>query len=243
MQIINNFFSIIPSYNHYYTILSTKRAKALKILCISDKIDPQIYSSSIKERFADIDFVLCAGDLPLNYLDFIISSLNKPLFFVFGNHHNEEMEQYESEFFTCGAVHMGTKINTEGGFIIAGLGGSMRYNNGSNQFTDLEMYIEIIKLFPRLLWNRIVHKRYVDILLTHAPPKGIHDKCDKCHLGFKAYLWFMRVFKPKYLIHGHTHLYDLCEVRSTKWENTLVINAFSHYVINLKDDNLGDCCE
>jgi Icc-related predicted phosphoesterase len=42
----------------------------------------------------------------------------------------------------------------------------------------------------------------------------------------------MRVFKPKYLIHGHIHLYDLSDVRLTRYENTLVINAYSHYVIS-----------
>jgi len=218
----------------------------LKILCISDQIDPQVYSPGIRERFADVDLILSAGDLPLDYLDFIISSLNKPLFFVFGNHHIEELKHYkkhwdvpliheEKEYLGCGAVHLGTKVMIEGNLIVAGLGGSMRYNNGSNQFTDFEMFFEIAKIIPRLLWNRLVHGRFLDILLTHAPPRGIHDKNDKCHWGFKIYLWFMKVFKPRYLVHGHIHLYDLCDVRCTKWESTTVINAYSHYVINLEN--------
>jgi len=216
----------------------------LKILCISDQIDPQVYSPAIKERFSDVDLILSAGDLPLDYLDFIISSLNKPLFFVFGNHHIEDLKHYkklwdtplmleERNYLGCGAVHLGTKVKTEGDFILAGLGGSMRYNNGRNQFTDFEMFFEITKIIPRLLWNRLFHGRFLDILLTHAPPKGIHDKNDKCHWGFKTYLWFMKVFKPRYLVHGHIHLYDLCDVRCTKWEDTLVVNAYSHYIINL----------
>jgi len=199
----------------------------------------------IKSRFADIDLLLCAGDLPLDYLDFIISSLNKPLIFVFGNHHTNELKYYkkaitmpmfresqeEKEYQGCGAIYGGTRIISEVGLIIAGLGGSMRYNDGNNQFTEFEMYIEIFKLIPRLLWNRIRHKRYLDILLTHAPPRGIHDKNDKCHMGFKAFLWFIKHFKPKFHVHGHTHLYDLNDIRCTKWENTMVINAYSHYVI------------
>jgi len=216
----------------------------LKILCISDHIDPQVYSSQIKERFADVDIILSAGDLPFDYLDFIVSTLNKPLFFVFGNHHTDELKHYrkmfdtpfiqtQSEYLGCGAIHLGTKVKKEGNFLVAGLGGSMRYNNGLNQYTDFEMYIEIIKMIPRLLWNRIFRGRYVDILLTHAPPKGIHDQSDRCHLGFKAYLWFMKTFKPKYLVHGHIHLYDLNTTRCTKWHNTLVVNAYDHYVINL----------
>ena len=219
----------------------------MKILCISDHIDPQIYSPSIKERFNDVDIILSAGDLPLNYLDFIISNLNKPLFFVFGNHHIEEIRHYKKiwdapvlqedrDYMGCGAIYIGTKVKKEENFIVAGLGGCMRYNTGNNQYTEFEMFLEAVKLIPRLLWNRIVYGRYVDILLTHAPPKGIHDKNDKCHLGFKAFLWFMKTFKPKYLVHGHIHLYDLCAKRCTKWEDTMVVNAYNHYIIET-----GEC--
>ncbi|GBU27858.1 hypothetical protein R84B8_01401 [Treponema sp. R8-4-B8] len=218
----------------------------MKILCISDKIDPQIYSPRVKERFGDVDLILSAGDLPLDYLDFIISSLNKPLFFVFGNHHTEELRHYKKpwnilmlqevrEYLGCGAIYLGSKVKKEGKILIAGLGGSMRYNNGPNQFTNFEMNIEILKLIPSLLWNRIAHGRFLDVLLTHAPPKGVHDKNDKCHLGFKSFLWFMKVFKPKYLVHGHIHLYDLNDTRSTKWNDTTVINVYSHYIIDLGD--------
>ena len=218
----------------------------MKILCISDQIDPQVYSPRIKERFSDVDIILSAGDLPLDYLDYIISSLNKPLFFVFGNHHTEDLKHYrklsdhcavnfDRDYMGCGAIHLGSKVKTENNLILAGLGGSMRYNNGLNQFTDFEMFFEIMKLLPVLLWNRLRHGKYLDILLTHAPPRGIHDKNDKCHLGFKTFRWFMKTFKPKYLVHGHIHLYDLADERSTKWENTIVCNAYSHYVINLGD--------
>jgi Icc-related predicted phosphoesterase len=205
-----------------------------------------VYSPSIKERYSDVDFILSAGDLPLDYLDYIVSTLNKPLFFVFGNHHTEELkyykrnfsspyEQLEADYLGCGAIYIGTKIKNEGKTILAGLGGCMRYNKGKNQFTEFEMFIEVTKLIPRLFWNRIVHGRFLDILLTHAPPKGIHDKNDLCHMGFKTFLWFMKVFKPKYLVHGHIHLYDLSDIRCTKWKNTSVINAYSHYVINSGD--------
>jgi Icc-related predicted phosphoesterase len=205
----------------------------MKILCVSDQIDPLVYSNSIKDRFSDVDIILSAGDLPLDYLEFIVSSLNKPLFFVFGNHHNQEMANRAFEGRGC--VHIGSKVYNEDGLIIAGLGGSIRYNLGVNQYTEFQMYLEIMKLMPRLFLNRLFHGRSLDILLTHAPPSGIHDKKDKCHQGFKAFLWFIKKFKPKYLIHGHIHLYDLSDQRSSHWMGTNVINAFSHYVINTSD--------
>ena len=57
----------------------------MKILCISDFVDPLIYSQELKNNFPDIDLILCAGDLPLDYIDFIVSILNKPTYFIFGN--------------------------------------------------------------------------------------------------------------------------------------------------------------
>jgi len=204
----------------------------MKILCVSDQIDPLVYSNSIKKRFADVDMILGAGDLPLDYLDFIVTNLNKPLMFVFGNHHVEELANDDKPgICSFSSTHLGSKIRREAGLIVAGLGGSMRYNRGANQFTEFQMYGEIIKLIPALLFNRLFRGRYLDILLTHAPPKGIHDKPDKCHRGFKAFLWFMKMFKPKYLVHGHIHLYDLQDVRRTRCMKTEVINAFGHYII------------
>ncbi|MDR3276902.1 MAG: metallophosphoesterase [Treponema sp.] len=216
----------------------------MKILCVSDQIDPLVYSNSIKERFAGVGLALSAGDLPLDYLEFIVSSLNIPLLFVFGNHNLKEYAYYlngdqgaavtvrEQEQHSSGLIHTHGKVHREGGLLIAGLGGSLRYNHGENQYTNFDMYWEIAKLLPALLWNRLSRGRYLDILLTHAPPQGIGDRDDPCHRGFRAFLWFMRVFKPKYLIHGHVHLYDLSEVRVRSYQDTLILNAYGHHIID-----------
>ena len=219
----------------------------MKILCISDQIDPLIYTNSIKQRYADVDIVLSAGDLPMDYLDYIVSTLNKPTLFVFGNHHTEDLYHYEGggvrydigradEFHSSGAIYADKKLCYEEGLIIAGLGGSMRYNRGENQFTDFQMKLRMMRLVPGLFFNRVFRGRYLDILLTHASPLGIHDKEDKCHQGFKSFLWFMRVFKPRYLIHGHIHLYDLSAARTTKYHDTIVINVYSHYLIDTREE-------
>ena len=218
----------------------------MKILCVSDHIDPLVYTNSIRQRFSDVGLVLSAGDLPMEYLDFIVSSLNKPTFFVFGNHHLNEFSRYMGDkdpysnndeiYNFSGAAHIGSKVKYEEGLIIAGLGGCMKYNREPNQYTEFRMKLEILKIIPSLFFNKIFRGRYLDILLTHAAPRGIHDREDRCHLGFLSFLWFMRVFKPKYLVHGHIHLYDLSEVRTTKYSDTMVINAYSHYLFNTEDD-------
>jgi Icc-related predicted phosphoesterase len=221
----------------------------VKILCVADQIDPLVYTPSIRERFKDCDLALCAGDLPLDYLEYIVSMLDKPLYFVFGNHDLKEFRRYKptssdhyhpdrfdeinSPMPGGGATWIGGKTAQDGGLLIAGLGGSMRYNNGENQFTEAQMRREIAKLYPRLLMNKLRYGRWLDILLTHAAPRGLGDRDDPCHLGFNAFLWFMRKFRPRYLIHGHIHLYDIAAQRTHQYEDTTIINVFGHYVLDI----------
>ena len=219
----------------------------MKILCISDQIDPLVYSSNIKERYKDIDFVISAGDLPMEYLDFIVSSLNKSVYFVFGNHnlneyglYHETRENYKSVLeqplindAEChGTTYIGFKAIKDNSLLIAGVSGSLRYNKGLNQYTDRQMKRKLYGLIPSLLLNKVRYGRFLDILVTHASPEGIHDKSDPCHRGFKSFLWFMEVFKPKYLIHGHIHLYDMQDIRVSKYHETTVINAYSHFILD-----------
>ncbi len=224
----------------------------MRLLCVSDQIDPLVYSSGMKERFRDVDLVVAAGDLPAEYLGFIVSFLNKPLLFVLGNHDDSRKETREraepfplayqqarpplrgDQAADTGATDISSKVRREGGLIIAGLPGCRRYNKGANQYTEGQMWLKVISLLPRLLLNRLLYGRYLDILITHAPPEGIHDRPDTCHRGFRSFLWLMRSFRPRYLIHGHTHLYDLNDVRFSTYQGTTVVNAFSHCVLDLE---------
>lgn len=220
----------------------------MKILCVSDQIDPLVYSSSIKSRFRDVELVLGAGDLPLDYYSFIVSCLNVPLVFIFGNH---ELSSYQAIKYRSsrdpktweddvqmrekwGAIYTGDRVTRQKKVLIAGLGGSRRYNQGQNQYTELGMFFKALKIIPGMIWNRLFHGRWLDILLTHAPPFGIHDRADLCHRGFKVFLWLMKWFKPRYLVHGHVHLYRLDEPRFTLFEKTMVVNAYNHVVIELE---------
>lgn len=215
----------------------------MKILCVSDQIDPLVYSSAAKDYFKDIDLVLCAGDLPMEYVDYIVSVLNKPTYFVFGNHNLEEFHYYHGKRDTSfiaaaagdlthahGAVYAGFKVLRENKLLIAGTSGSIRYNNGECQYTDREMFFAHKDDSPSFVQQAAL-RPLCGYFLTHSPPLGIHDKEDRCHRGFACFLWFLRKFKPTYMVHGHIHLYDLQEKRVTQWNSTTVINAYSHYVI------------
>ena len=93
-------------------------------------------------------------------------------------------------------------------------------------------------LIPHLLYNKMRYGRYLDILITHAPPRGLGDGEDLCHRGFNCFLWFMEKFHPKYLLHGHVHLIDMNDQRIRRYKDTQVINVYKNYI--LEDDDIGD---
>lgn len=197
--------------------------------------------------------MLGAGDLDISYYEYIITNLNKPLLFVFGNHNlasfrnflpdhdygSNKTQNFLQNFGSkCidGSIHFDKRNK----LIVAGLGGCRCYNGGHHQFTEFQMFLRIASLFPLMLFNRVFRCRWLDILLTHAPPAGIHDRLDACHRGFKVFLWFMRNFKPKYLIHGHVHIYDINGKRLTRYSDTIVINAYEHIVFDLESEMTDD---
>jgi uncharacterized protein len=222
----------------------------VKILCVADHVDPLVYSAAVRERFADVDLVLSAGDLPMEYLGYISASLNKPILFVFGNHHLKHLSRFrrwglhhdpgrfdmtaESPFSNYfGAMYIGSRVVRVKGLIIGGLGGCRRYNRGENQFTELQMLGRMIRMIPALVWHRVFHGRWIDILLTHASPYGINDRPDPTHVGFRVFHWFLRTFRPRYQLHGHVHLYDLNANREARHAETRIINVYDHYVLEI----------
>lgn len=215
----------------------------MKILCVSDEVDPLVYSVNAKKRYADIDLVISSGDLPAKYYEFIISTLNKPLLYVNGNHkgiHKTDDSGYgmgasagscDEYYGECidGKVLYLKKLD----LIVAGLGGSMKYNNGLDQYTETAQRRRMARMAPSLMLNKIYHGRPVDILVTHAAPFGIHDAPDLCHRGFECFNRFIDQYRPKYLLHGHVHVLDQNKRPVTECSETEVINVFKSYILEI----------
>jgi Icc-related predicted phosphoesterase len=189
----------------------------MKILTISDVVHDLVHSPNIAERFKDIDLVLSCGDLPFDYLEYIVTMLGKRLCYVYGNHAQREVLQSDGERIVeprgCENIHR--RVIEHKGVLIAGLEGSLRYRDGPHQYTQAQ-----------------------NILITHAAPAGIQDGKDLCHRGFRAFLGFMGRYKPRYLIHGHTHLYRQDANRTTQYGDTIVLNTCGYQVIEIDETTL-----
>ena len=205
----------------------------MKILALSDEVVDAVDSMQIRDTYGDVGLVIGCGDLPYHYLEFVVSVLPVPVLYVHGNH---DRSTYMSDGSVSkepqGCVLLEDRLVTTSGLAMAGLGGSIVYNRQSPfQYTDGDMRWRMIKLFPQLLFNRIRTGRYVDILVAHSPPQGIHDGEDMAHKGFGVFLNFMRLFRPKLLLHGHTFPYRLTPRNATRYEDTMVMNVFPVRVI------------
>lgn len=211
----------------------------LRVLAVSDEVDQRIYSSTIKERMGDVDIVLGCGDLPARYLEFLSDALMRPVYYVVGNHANELTRDREGgqTRYPEGCVDLGGKVVTDpaSGLILAGLPGSIRYSEHEPvQYTEWQMRWMIMKMAPKLLWNRFRHGRALDILVSHSPPRHIGDRDDTAHRGFVAMRRFLKWFKPSYQVHGHIHLYDRTKPNTLRFIDTDVINVFPYQRLDLR---------
>ena len=102
----------------------------MKILLIADKAEPILWDHLDKRKLEGVELVLSCGDLPASYLSFLTCFTPAPILYIHGNH-DDRYASEPPEGCTC----IEDTVYTYKGIRILGLGGSMRYNNGINQYT------------------------------------------------------------------------------------------------------------
>jgi Icc-related predicted phosphoesterase len=199
------------------------------VLSLSDQTVQFIYSPQVRNRFPDVDLIFGCGDLDYYYLEYVLNALNRPLFFVRGNH--DKVVEYNiagQRTGPAGGINLHRRVIEHKGLLLAGVEGSLKYRSGVFQYTQGEMLQHVLALVPGLFLNRLRWGRFLDVFLTHAPPEGIHDRQDLPHRGIKAFIWFLRVFQPAYHFHGHIHIYRPDTEIETQSGHTRVINTYSY---------------
>src|SRR6202035_5991741 len=103
----------------------------------------------------------------------------------------------------AGAINADGRIIDVAALRLAGLGGSPRYSHGPNQYTDRQQTRRARALRGRAWWRRQRDGRGVDVLLTHAPPRGVGDGDDPPHRGVRALNRLVARLQPALLLHCH----------------------------------------
>ncbi len=194
----------------------------MRILVVADEECKALWDYYREGRLAGLDLILSCGDLQASYLSFLATFAPCPVLYVHGNH-DDSYQQRPPE----GCICIDGKLYEHQGVRIVGLGGSMRYKMGINQYTDIQMACRAAGLLPHI-WM----KKGFDILLTHAPGAEMVECTDLAHQGFWAFNRLLDKYQPALFLHGHTHMnYGRGIQRERMYGKTRVINGYERYVV------------
>ena len=203
----------------------------MKILTVSDQVAAVLYDRFDQRQFEGIDLILSCGDLPPEYLSFLLGKFNAPLYYVRGNHDI----RYDAKP-PQGCIDLNARLIRFQQMTLLGLEGSRWYNGGPIQYTEQQMRRRIRRLTPRFWFSG-----GIDLVIAHAPPRHIHDAEDRCHRGFKSFRWLIDRYSPRYFIHGHIHAnFEKPSRRVTMVGRTQVINTYGYHVLQIEPQHFAE---
>lgn len=188
----------------------------VRVLAIADEVCGGLWGPGSAALAPDL--VIAAGDLPWDYLEYLTSALDRPVVFVPGNHDpalstaaQHRSGQFLQAGLPCapprpaGCLSVDTTVLDVAGLRIAGLGGCVRYRPGPHQYSQREFRSRARTLQRRV--RRLQRRRPgpVDVLVTHAPPRGLGDGEDRPHVGIDALHPLLERMQPRWHLHGHIH--------------------------------------
>ncbi len=196
----------------------------LRILAVSDFEDKSLTQMIENKTLETPDLIISCGDIAPEYLSFLRNRLDRPLFYVKGNH---DIRYTSTNPIGCENIH--AKVVRFKSLNILGLEGSLWYNGGQNQYVDKQMQKIIFGM-----WFSIWRKGGINLVVTHAPPRHVKDAEDRCHMGFDSYVKLINKRKPQYFIHGHIHKeFETQNDRITTFNTTKVINTCGYSIFEV----------
>jgi hypothetical protein len=185
-------------------------------LVVSDEEDRGLRAGARPEG---IDLIISAGDLPFDYLSELADRLDCPGVLVPGNHDPDLTAFRERRGIwwrdglpaswpgPAGFDDADGRVVDVAGLRFVGLGGCVRYRPGPNQWSQGQQ-TRRAKAVARAAGRRTRRDgQGVDIVLTHAPPRGLGDGDDAPHHGFTCLHDLVAALRPRLLLHGHIHPY------------------------------------
>jgi Icc-related predicted phosphoesterase len=159
------------------------------------------------------DVVVTLGDLEPDVLD-PLGRFPIPVLGVYGNHDDG---QYLDAANTTNLHLCAAEL---GGLTFAGFEGCVRYTRGVPlQYTQREAS-KLARRLPR-----------ADVLISHAPPRGVHEEPDdRAHEGFDGLRAYDERIGPRLHLHGHT---PAPPRGTTRLGATRVVHVVGHQVIDI----------
>lgn len=197
----------------------------MRILAVSDVEDDELLERlGQRDGNRRYDLVISCGDLGMSYLDCVATLANAPLLYVRGNHDVGYKDDPR-----LGGTDLDGRVERIAGLRIAGLEGSLDYRRGIVGYSQGEMRHRSVGLGLRAYLTG-----GIDILVTHAPPRGYGDLSDYPHQGFDAFNGLLDWLHPRVMVHGHVHLdYGMIERVRVHPSGTRLVNAFGWHEIEL----------
>ena len=209
------------------------------MLAVADEVDDSLYSEKLVSLRPDL--IVSCGDLPFDYLEYLVTRANVPLLYVPGNHdlsvrrRDSRWQPLQLELTAPGPQgcdNIDGRVLEVRGLRVAGLGGSLRYKPGPNQYSQAQMRWRALGLTGRDSLKRLRSGLKLDLLVTHAPPFGLSQAQDAAHIGFVAFRDLVRDLSPRLLVHGHVHPYGRRQPER-RLDSTTIINAVPSRMIEI----------
>ncbi|MBN2367458.1 metallophosphoesterase family protein [Candidatus Woesearchaeota archaeon] len=187
----------------------------MKILFFADLHEDMKALSILKNKAADVDLIVCAGDISsmehnLRGVMKKLDNFGKKVLMIHGNHEDERgLREMCNEFDNITFLHKG--VHHIGDYVFLGYGGD-GFSTNDPEFTKVAYSF----FKPETLGKHRI------IMVTHGPPHGtVLDKIGGDHRGNKSYREFIDEVKPHLVISGHLHE---TAGRHEKLGRTLLIN-------------------
>jgi Icc-related predicted phosphoesterase len=196
----------------------------MRILAIADYEETYLSDRFDRSRVEGVDLVISCGDLDPGYLEFVESMLNVPLLYVRGNHDGVYDQRPP-----LGCRDIDGEVYDFHGLRVMGLGGSLRYKEGPDMYTEEDMAWRVI----RARFQAKLHGG-VDVIATHAPARGWGDLDDYPHRGFECFNPMLDGIAPRYLLHGHVHMgYGRIEREHVHPSGTRILNVCGSQIVDV----------
>jgi Icc-related predicted phosphoesterase len=183
----------------------------VRLLALADEAPFLPLASLIETHRPDV--VVALGDLQPDDLD-PVSRFDVPVLGVYGNHDDGRYLE------AANATDLHLRAVELGGLTFAGFQGSPRYVRGARLQSSQGEARKLARRIPR-----------ADVLVTHAPPAGVHEEPDdRAHVGFDALREYVERVQPRMHLHGHTPAPPRGDVRIGA---TTVVHVVGHRLLVL----------